>query len=148
MKEECLSEKAVKIFREEYNCTQSILYAFTENNIDKDLALNLSVGFGAGMGRKQEICGAISGAVMVLGLKYGNDGNNTKEKTNNVYKKVQYLIERFTQEKGTVKCTELLNGCNLMTNEGQEYFNNNNLKESVCCECVALTCKILKEIIK
>jgi len=148
MKEKQVSEEAVKKFKEEYNCAQSTLCAFIGNSMDENLALNLSVGFGAGMGRKQEICGAISGAIMVLGLKYGNDGNSTKEKTNNVYKKVQCLIERFTKEKGTVKCIELLNNCNLSTDEGQEYFNNNNLKESICCECVALTCKILEEIIE
>ena len=138
------SEKAVRKFREEYNCAQSILYAFMEDGTDKDLAVNLSVGFGAGMGRVQETCGAISGGIMVLGLKYSNRGSNDKE---NVYPKVQCLLERFAKEKGAVKCIELLNGCNLLTSEGQEYFNNNDLKENICCECVALTCKILEEII-
>ena len=75
-------------------------------------------------------------------------GNSTKEKTNNVYKKVQSLLESFAKEKGTVKCMELLNGCNLLSDEGQVYFNNNNLKENICCECIALTCKILEEIIE
>jgi len=148
MKENDLSEKAVKKFREGHNCAQSILCTFTENTMDENLALNISIGFGSGMGRKQEVCGAISGAIMVLGLKYGNDGNNSKEKINNVYKKARYLIERFTKEKGTVNCRELLKGCNLLTNEGQEYFQKNNLRENNCCEYIALTCRILEEIME
>jgi C_GCAxxG_C_C family probable redox protein len=148
MKKDNLSEKAIKRFREGYNCAQSTLYVFTVNTMDETLALNISAGFGVGMGRKQEVCGAISGAIMVLGLKYGNDGNDSKEKINNVYKKARYLIERFTKEKGTVNCRELLNGCDLSTDEGQEYFQKNNLKENNCCEYIALTCRILEEIME
>ena len=141
------SEKALEKFREGYNCAQSVLYAFMEDSIDEAVALNISVGFGAGMGKKQKVCGVISGAVMALGLKYGNEGNNNQEKTKNVYKKVQYLIERFTQEKGGINCIKLLKGCNLLTDEGQEYFQKNKLKETVCCEYVTLTCEIMEEII-
>jgi len=142
------SEKALKKFNDGYNCAQSVLYAFNEYNLDENLALNISVGFGVGMGRKQEVCGAISGAIMVLGLKYGNNGNSTQEKINSVYEKVQCLFDEFIKKKGTVKCIELLNGCNLLTDKGQKYFRNNNLKENVCNECVALTCKILENIIE
>jgi arsenate reductase len=142
-----LSERAVGKFREGYNCAQSVLYAFIGNRMDEDLAMNISIGFGAGMARKQEVCGAVSGGIMVLGLTYGDDGDNIKEKTNHVYGKVQRLIGRFIEEKNTINCAELLNGCNLLTDEGQASFQKNHLKENVCCGCVALTCRILEEII-
>ena len=142
------SEKALEKFRGGYNCAQSILYAFMGDSIDENTALNISVGFGAGMGKKQKVCGVISGAIMVLGLKYGSYGSNNQEKMRIVYEKVQYLIERFTQEKGGIGCIKLLKGCVLLTDAGQEYFQKNNLKENICCPVVALTCDILGEIME
>ena len=133
---------------EEYNCAQAVVYAFVDEvNIDKDILLSLSTGFGAGFGRKQEVCGAVSGAVMILGAKYGRKDNEPKDKTEKTYSEVQQFIDEFVKEKGTIKCSELLHGCNLSTKEGQQLFKDKNMRCDVCNKCVELACNILQKFI-
>ena len=123
------AETAVKM-HENYNCAQSVLTAFAEDlGMTKDQALAVSVGFGGGMGRTQETCGAVTGALMALGLASGFKEGDKRDKINAVYAKVRAFIDDFTREKGSVKCRELLGGCSLLTEEGQKYFKENNLKE-------------------
>ena len=97
------AEKAMEKFMSGFNCAQSVLYSYaSELHFDPDTALRMANGFGAGMGRKQEVCGAISGAIMVLGLLYGRgerDGTDRHEKT---YTMVQKLIDAFVNKYGTI----------------------------------------------
>jgi len=124
-----------------YNCSQSVLYAFAEEyGLDKETASSVACGFGAGMGCCQYVCGAVSGAIMVIGLKYGKDMKTT-------YKKVRDFIRRFKETTTTVECKELLNGCNLLTEEGQQFFKDNHLRQLNCNVYVRLSCEILEEIL-
>ncbi|MBN1130775.1 MAG: C_GCAxxG_C_C family protein [Chitinispirillaceae bacterium] len=124
------ADQAVAIFKEGYNCAQSVLCCYAgELQISRDMALRIANGFGGGMGRKQEVCGAISGGIMVLGLMYGRGENDGKEKQEITFAKVRNLIESFTAECGTVNCRELLSGCALLTPEGQNTFRDNGLIE-------------------
>jgi len=139
-------EIALSKFKAGYNCTQSVVYAFAdEANIDKNTLLTISTGFGAGMGRKQEVCGAVSGAVIILGAKYGRKENESNDKTEITYSKVQKFIDEFTKEKGSIRCSELLHGCNLLTDEGQKKFQEKNMLCEVCFKCVELACDILQK---
>jgi arsenate reductase len=123
-----------------YNCAQSVLYAFAEDfGLNKAMALKIACGFGAGMGRTQSVCGAVSGAIMVISLKYGENLELT-------YKKVREFIQKFKDKTLAIECNELLNGCNLLTDEGQKFFNENNLRQKNCNEYVKLACEILTEI--
>ena len=140
------AEIALRKFSEGYNCAQSVVYAFADEvNIDKNILLTISTGFGAGIGRKQEVCGAVSGAVIILGAKYGRKENETNDKTKITYKEVQKFIEEFTKEKGSIICSELLQGCNLLTEKGQEIFQKKNMLHNVCFGCVELACNILQK---
>ena len=66
------TEMAVSKFSEGYNCAQSVLYSFCDDiHLDKNTALKMACGFGAGMGRKEEVCGAVTGGIIVIGAKYG-----------------------------------------------------------------------------
>ena len=142
------SETAIKKFEEGYNCAQSVLSTYSEKlNISKDLALKLASGFGAGMGRKQEVCGGISGAIMVLNFLYGRGENDDKEIQDLNYFKVRELIDKFTSKFNTINCKELLDGCNLLDSEGQELFKSKNLIEK-CHDYVGSITKILDEIIE
>ena len=129
-------------FNEGYNCTQAIVYSFAdEMGIDRDLLLTLALGFGVGMGRKQEVCGAISGAVMVIGAIYGKQNSKDNSQT---YRNIQLLIDGFTEEKGSIKCLDLLSGCNLLTDEGQCEFKEKKLR-SRCESYIELVCHILQK---
>lgn len=140
------SDIAVGKFKEGYNCAQSTLFGYAEKlNIDKNMALKIANGFGGGMGRKQEVCGAVSGAILVLGLMYGRGENESKEKQDLAYLKVRNLIDAFRKEFGTINCKELLSGCELLTEEGQKMFKESGLHDK-CCEYVRSAVRILDEI--
>lgn len=125
-----------------YNCSQSVLCAFAEDfGLDKETAKRIAVGFGVGMGRTQSVCGAVGGAIIVIGLKFGGNIEITYEKTRD-------FIRKFKDAKMTIECMDLLAGCNLLTEEGQIYFKENELKQKKCSEYVKLSCEILEEIIK
>lgn len=142
------SDIAVNQFKKGYNCAQSVLYSYAEHlNISGDTALRISCGFGAGMGRTQEVCGAISGGILVLNHIYGRGENEDKQKQELTYLKVRELIQKFEIKYGTVNCKSLLDGCELLTTEGKEKFQSNHLIEK-CYEYVEYTVKLLDEIIE
>jgi len=124
------------------NCAQAVFAAYAEDyDIDKDKALSLAIGFGAGMGRLQETCGAISGAIMVLGLASDYREGDGRDKVNHVFAKIRSFVEDFTKKHGSHTCRKLL-GCNLLTEEGQKYFVDNNLRDK-CCDYVQFSCDLL-----
>jgi len=140
------TDKAVIKFKEGFNCAQSVLYSYTDEfGLSKDLATKIATGFGGGMGRKQEVCGAVTGALMVIGLMYGRGDEEGKEKQEITYSKVQFFIDSFIKEFGTVNCKGLLNGCCLLTAEGQKAFKENKLIER-CYEYVKTSCRIIDQI--
>ena len=138
------AEKALEYFTtHNYNCAQSVFTAYAEDyGIEKDKALQLSVGFGGGMGRLQETCGAVTGAIMVLGLASGFKEGDGRDKLNEVYAKVRRLAEDFTRAKGTLKCRDLL-GCDLTSDEGHKFFVDHNLREKNCQSYIRLCCELL-----
>jgi C_GCAxxG_C_C family probable redox protein len=142
------SDKAVAKFAEGYNCAQSVLFSFCDDlNLDKNKALKMACGFGAGMGRKEEVCGAVSGGIMVIGAKYGRGENEDRKITDNTYKKIRELMDQFSQRHGTYICRKLLNGCELTTEEGQKIFKENNYFNKVCKPCVQSVVEIVEGII-
>lgn len=145
---ENLEEIAVSKFKKGFNCSQSVLFAFAKNlNLDEGTALNISSGFGAGMGRMQEICGAVTGAFMVIGLKYGKSGGSADALKEKIYSKVREFAKLFQEKHTTVNCRLLLNGCDLLTDEGRNRYNNESLKDKVCELCVRDSIKILNRIL-
>lgn len=102
-------ELALKYFNEGYNCAQAVFTAFhNEMGIDEKLALKLSSGFGAGMGRLREVCGAVSGMFMALSTLYGYDDAKDTETKQLLFSRVQELAEEFKKEHQTIICRELL----------------------------------------
>ena len=102
-------EIAENYFRAGYNCAQSVVLAFSDEiGMDKDTALKISMPFGGGMGRLREVCGAVSGMFMVIGLKYGKADNSDAAAKSAVYSGVQNLAEKFKERNGSIICRELL----------------------------------------
>jgi len=141
-------EIAIQKFESGYNCAQAVLFACCDNfSIDKDKALKIACGFGAGMGRKQEVCGAVTGGIIAIGLKYGRGKKDDQSATEITYEKTRELLDMFQARYNTFICLQLLNGCNLTTEKGQKYFKENDLKTKVCRECVRSVAIILEDIL-
>jgi len=138
---------ALLTFASGFNCSQSVLTAFSsELGLDTESALRIACGFGGGMGRTAQTCGAVTGAFMVIGLKHGQtlkDDKAAKEKT---YALVREFIDLFTKKHGSTLCRELLS-CNVNTPEGYQKATEENLFKTVCPGFVESAVNILNRII-
>jgi C_GCAxxG_C_C family probable redox protein len=142
------SEVAVEKFLSGYNCAQSVLFPFCDDlAVEKNTALKLACGFGAGMGRKQEVCGAVSGGIIAIGLKHGRGEGQDKTPTEETYRRVRELMGRFEAKHGSCICRTLLNGADLNTPEGQKYFRENDLLNKTCKGCVETVVQTVEEIL-
>ncbi len=101
--------QAAKLFTEGYNCAQSVIMVFADLlNLDEKTCAKISSSFGGGMGRMREVCGAVSGMLMVAGLLYGYDGPEEGEVKKEHYTQVQYLAGQFREGAGSIVCREIL----------------------------------------
>jgi C_GCAxxG_C_C family probable redox protein len=141
------TEIAVAKFLEGYNCAQAVFYSFCDDlQFEKNTALKMACGFGAGMGRKEEVCGAVTGGIIVIGAKYGRGERDDRTATELTYTKTRELMDQFAQKDGTFICRKLLNGCELTTEEGQKQFKENDLLKKICTPCVQSVVEILESI--
>lgn len=106
---ESRKEKAVRLFKEGYNCSQSVFVAFSDlYGMDDETALKISASFGGGMGRMREVCGAVSGMLLVAGLETGAvEGKDVEGKKRN-YDMVQKLAAEYKRRNHSIICRELL----------------------------------------
>lgn len=142
------AEIAVEKFKQGFNCAQSVLFAFSDVlKFDSETALKLACGLGAGMGRKQEVCGAVSGGILALGLKYGKSVKDDNEASETTYAKTRTLIDRFEKAHGSINCRKLIDGCDLLTEQGQTRFLNEKMLEKVCFPNVKTVVTILEDIL-
>ena len=143
------AEIAVSKFSEAYNCAQSVFYSFCDElGFDTNTALKMACGFGAGMGRKGEVCGAVTGGIIVIGTKYGRGNKDDRTATELTYRKTRELMDRFAEKHGTFICRKLLQGCELTTEAGQLHFKDNKLADTICKPCVRSVVEILDSIIE
>lgn len=141
-------EIAIERFASGYNCAQAVLFAFAPDlGIDSDLALRTACGFGGGIARRQEICGALSGGVIALGLRHGRGEGQDRARTAATYARVQELLSVFEEAHGTHVCRELLGGCDLSTTEGQEQFHGSGLPVRVCQPCVKTVVSTIERLL-
>ena len=101
--------QAAELFLQGYNCAQAIAVAFCDvTGLDKDFSARMASSFGGGMGRMREVCGAVSGMLMVAGLLYGYDtpGDDVSKKAH--YTLVQELAGSFREKNGSIVCREIL----------------------------------------
>lgn len=140
------AEKAVSSFKSGLNCAQAVFTAYAEEfNMNPELALSVSCGFGGGMGRLQETCGAVTGAFMVLGIHNCKKYKDNKERKEKTYAMVQEFSDKFKSIYGTMDCRLLIN-CDLRTEEGQRYAKENKVHEIICEKCVSDSIRIIEEL--
>lgn len=140
-------EKAGELFLHGYNCAQAVFAAFCDvTGIDFETALKISSSFGGGMGRMREVCGAMSGAFMVLGALYGYDDFDHDKKSAH-YALIRRAADEFKAENGTIICRELLDGVETNTSSEPEKRTEQYYKKRPCKEYVEQAAAIVDLII-
>lgn len=144
---ETKAQQALETFRGNFNCAQSVLSAFAEElGLNKDTALKLATPFGAGMAYRQETCGAVTGALMAIGLKYGKGINGTTENKEQTYDMSRMFIEEFKKLHSSICCRELMDNHNMSTPEGMAKIQEQNLFRLRCDNYVQDSVKIVGKI--
>lgn len=142
-------DRAYELFLNGYNCSQSVAGAYCDLlGMDLDTVAKLASGFGGGMGRMREVCGAFSGIVMVISTLYGySDPKDTLTKTE-LYSRIQEIAEQFRRDNGSIICRELLGiskpeGSPVPEQRTSEYY-----KKRPCPELCRYAADLLERYIK
>ena len=140
------ADKAERLFKEGYNCSQAVVVAFTDvTKMDEKTALALSSSFGGGMGRLREVCGAVSGMFMVAGLLYGYTSPTDNEAKKAHYALIQSMAQKFKDKTGSIICRELLGGPDNSPNPTVR--NSEFYKKRPCSELVRICADIVDQAI-
>jgi C_GCAxxG_C_C family probable redox protein len=126
-------QRSKELFNSGYYCAESVLLAIAENQgIHSDLIPKIATGFCSGISRSRGLCGAVSGAILSIGLYLGR--NSADESVDRTYCAVQELLRLFENKFGSLNCEELID-CDLGTEEGQFKYRSENLEE----QCIRFT---------
>lgn len=146
MNETSSTEAALARFREGYNCSQSTLLAFAEQlGLPLDLGLRLAVPFGGGIGRQGEVCGAASGALMALGLRFGGTTADKAGKEQ-AYAIAAEFLRRFEARTGHICCRDLIQA-DMTTSEGLADARQRKVFTTLCPGYVAAAVEVVEELL-
>lgn len=141
-----LTRNALRLYREGFNCAQSVFAAFSPmTGLDEKVALRTASAFGGGMGRQQEVCGVLTGSYMVIGYIYGKSFPDSEAKEHTIAM-VREFSTRFAKKHGHICCSVLL-GADMHSDEGKEFIEKNDLFSVRCVQYVETSCRLLLEII-
>lgn len=134
-----------ELFQSGLNCSQIVLSQFCERyHMSKEDAVRIGCGFGGGA-RAGEICGAVSGAIMVIGLKYGNTQAEDLISKNTCYEKTKEFVAEFRKQNGSIVCRELLD-CDISTEEGMQKAKEAQLFQTRCVDYVESSIQVLESL--
>ena len=140
-------ELAAELFLSDSNCAQAVLEAFGDvTGLEKSLAAKLASSFGGGMGRMREVCGAVSGMLLVAGLLYGYDTPGDDRSKRQHYQLVQTLAGKFREQEHSIICREILK--NPPSDPNPTPRTDDFYKSRPCARLVALAADILDEYIQ
>jgi C_GCAxxG_C_C family probable redox protein len=141
-------ENAVSMFAEGFVCSQALLATYgTQLGLDREIALKAAAAFGGGMGRMGETCGAVTGAFMLIGLKYGNIKAKDKKARRKTYELVKEFVSKFESLHGSIKCKDLL-GHDISTQEGWNVAKKKKVFKTVCPKYVEDAARIIEQILE
>jgi C_GCAxxG_C_C family probable redox protein len=139
------TEDAANLFQDGFNCAQSVLAASCrDHGLDRKKALRLAGSFGGGMARMGETCGAVTGALMVLGLRHGMADKGDPAAKEKNYGEVLKFADEFKARYGSIRCRDLL-GCDLSSEEGRQKASDQKLFSTLCPKLVAGAVEILEK---
>jgi C_GCAxxG_C_C family probable redox protein len=140
-------DQALDCFKQFFNCSQAIVSTYGPGfGLHRECALKTSALFGGGVAGLGETCGAVVGALMVIGLAFGKANVEDKEAVKQTNRAADFFIERFKKRNFTVRCRELL-GCEVGTAEGMKFLKENNLREQLCSHFVKDAAEILEDLL-
>ena len=140
-------EKAAELFLQGYNCAQAMMVAYCDvTGLTPEFAAKLSSSFGAGMGRMREVCGAVSGMLMVAGVLYGYDDPKATKEKRELYAQVQAMAGQFREELGSIVCRDLLK--NPPSDPNPTPRTEQFYKDRPCARMVATAARIMDEFIQ
>ncbi len=140
-------EQAVAFYLQGYTCTQSILASFADGyGLQQQMAFRIGEPFGAGTSCTGGMCGAVTGAIMVLGLQFGSTLSNDDSARLFTYQRVNELIHRFKEIRSSIQCTDLL-GYNLSDPQQFQQVYDKGLFHQLCPALVRDAAQILVEML-
>lgn len=143
------ADYAVQLFDQGYNCSQAVFMAFADKfGVEKNMAASLSTSFGGGFGRLREICGAVSGGAMLLGLKYPhlNPADLTSKNAN--YQTVQNFVLEFKKQIGSYNCDDILDIFSEMEVSDPTTEIEKLYAEKPCARCVRVAAELIETRLK
>ena len=140
-------EEAKEYFSGNCNCCQSIILTYgPQFGLEKEVGIRLGTGFAGGIARHGKVCGAVSGAIMIIGLAHGMKDENGQEARDRTYELVHEFFKRFSEKNCFVDCGKLL-GCDLGTPEGRAFAKDQRLFDTLCPSFVRDAAEILESLI-
>ena len=131
------ADRAEALFKDGCNCSQAVFAAFADEfSLDEELAKKVACGLGGGVGRLREVCGAVSGAAMVLGMRANGDKAAA-------YPKIQEFAAKYRAETGSIVCRELLAGTGATTGGAPDARTPAYYRKRPCVELVRLAATLL-----
>jgi C_GCAxxG_C_C family probable redox protein len=123
------AEIASTVFSQSYNCSQSVFSAFSDQlGLDRETALKLASPFGGGVARRGEVCGAVTGALLALGLARGTDKPAGKDE---IYQLSQEFMRLFAQKHKSILCRDLI-ACDISTPAGYQSASEKRVFKTIC----------------
>jgi C_GCAxxG_C_C family probable redox protein len=140
-------EKALACFEKGHSCSQAVLSAFSEGfGLSAEMALRVAGAFGGGIARMGEACGAVTGGLMVIGLKYGMTDAEDKQAKERTYEVAERFLREFSAKYGSIRCRDLL-GCDVGTSSGAEQARSKGLFKTLCPGFVRHAAGILETMV-
>jgi len=141
-------ERAVELFGPgKCSCSQAVTVAFASAvGFDETAAMNAARGFGGGIAMHGLTCGAVTGAVMTLGIRAARLANDEKEAKTKAYEVVRRFTERFKERHGTIECKGLI-GVDLSTEEGRKLNSDMKITRRICPDIVRSAAEIVEELL-
>ncbi len=140
-------EEAVQSYVRGFSCSQALLSAFAPHlGLDKSTALKLAAGFGGGLARQGKTCGAVTGAMLVLGLRYGSTSVNDREAKELTYSKIQELNQLVINRFKSVECNRIT-GYDISSELERKQAKENNVFDEICPGVVRAAAEMVTELI-
>ena len=141
------AQLSLKYFENNLNCAQSVISVFAEDlEFDEEIALKIASPFGGGMAYRGEVCGAVTGALMVIGLKFGMSNVEDSEAKEFAYERAQSFIKQFVENHNSLRCRDLIK-YDLTTPDGKEQAEREDVFNRLCTQFVRSSVEIVESIL-